>query len=156
MPLSLLSALVFSSALSTAALAAEPACPSGEELMFGCVLEDNQPLAICGTSDLSPTSGSVHLLLGKKGKTLTYPSGPAGQPFKYDRYTRPQTTYLSLEFEHDGAMYRVSDDESEGKMWRGLVIARGEKEEQLSCKADSVKGSLMKLEGKLPEPPSEP
>ena len=143
------------SLLSAGALAAEPACPSGEELMFGCVLEDNQPLAICGTADLSPTSGSVHLLLGKKGKTLTYPQGPTSQPFRYDRYTRPQTTYLSLDFEHDGSVYRISDDESEGKMWRGLVIARGEKEEQLSCKADSVKGSLMSLEGKLPEPPKE-
>jgi len=140
-------------AMIAGAMAAEPTCPAGEALVFGCVLEDGQPLAVCATADLSPTSGGAHVLLGKKGKALTFPQAPTERPFRYDRYTRPMTTYLSLDFEHEGARYRISDDESEGQTWRGLVITRGEKEESLSCEASSVTGSLMALEGKLPEPP---
>lgn len=134
------------------AFAADPVCPSGETLIFGCALKNSSTLAVCATPELSPTQGSLQVHLTSKSDTLVYPSGPVASPFKYDRYTRPQTTMLALDFELDGVRYRVGDDEVEGEQWRGLTVIKGGEEEMIDCKKSSVKGSLFKLEGRMPEP----
>ncbi len=134
-----------------------PACPEGQTEVFRCALEPSEDpgapsgIAICAEGALSAETLRV-LLIGPE-RTLTFPevAGPSERSFQYSRYTRPQTTYLSLSFERGGERYTIYDEFEEGEADRGLRIGPPDGEPAgRSCVAETVRGSLLALDDALP------
>jgi hypothetical protein len=139
--------------LNPAAAEGAGPCPAGAEVIFACPLEGggDPVLAVCATGTLTETSGDLQVRVGPVGApTLVFPEAPAGKPFTFSRYTRPQTTYLALSFSEGGKTYTLRDESVGSESFRGLTIVEGDEERTLVCKASGHTGTLFDLEGKVP------
>jgi len=87
---------------------AEGHCGAGETVWFNAAVKDSDKVvSICGGTDW------LAYRFGKPGKVeLTVPKRRKGslEAFTLRRYTRPQVTYLKLEFANGGFVYAIHDD----------------------------------------------
>ena len=140
----------------TAAVKSKSLCQSGEQTIWTCATTGNKVASVCASKDLAEDKGYVQYRFGAPGKIeLEYPKErkDSAQKFKYSRYTRPLVTMLTLEFENEGVVYEIHDDDnSEEKppvRAASIDIADGGKNASLVCRLPTT-GSLMKLEDIVP------
>ena len=131
-------------------------CRAGEQTIWTCTTVKNKVASVCASKDLAEETGYVQYRFGSPGKIeLEYPKEREGsaQKFKYSRYTRPLVTMLTLEFEHQGVMYEIHDDDNYEEKppvrAASIDIADGVRSASVECR-QPVSGSLMKLETIVP------
>lgn len=120
-----------------------PQCGSAETVAFSCTLSDSRTMTFC------TTSSSVRLLVGPElsnEKAVKIEASPLPGPFKYERYTRPMTTFLSIAFPKGNQTW-TAYDESEGDERIAGIRISGNQERDLRC--SKIEGSLMNLENYL-------
>lgn len=141
-------------------------CEAGELTLWSCTVKKNKKTAsLCGSKGLSATSGYVQYRYGKVGHVeLVFPNTHENtqKQFRYSRYTRPLTTYLSVRFKNNGVDYGLEytdrDDPAEMADMDSKARARAQstilrvsmpkgKETEIPCDAT---GTLMSLEDVLP------
>ncbi len=142
--------------IKTTAVKSKSLCQASEQTIWTCTTTKNKIASVCASKDLAEDKGYVQYRFGSAGKIeLEYPKARAdsAQKFKYSRYTRPLVTMLTLEFENEGVVYEIHDDDnSEEKppiRAASIDVTDGAKETSVVCK-QPVSGSLMKLETIVP------
>lgn len=104
-------ALIFAAALLSGPVFADPQshCESGEKAWLNAsVAATGKIVSVCGSS--AAEAGWLQYRYGRPGDAeLVYPENQNGSlaAFTLRRYTRPQTTYLKLEFTNDGYTYAI-------------------------------------------------
>src|SRR5215217_5606752 len=90
-------------------------CQTDEQTIWTCSTVKNKTASICASKDLAEDKGYMQYRFGSAGKIeLEFPKErrDSAQKFKYSRYTRPLVTMLTLEFENDGVVYEIHDDDN--------------------------------------------
>lgn len=134
-------------------------CATGETVLFSCALTGPKArtadmVSVCGLPETSVARVQVRRG-APAGKQTVVPEAtvPSEQALTYSRYTRPQTTYLSLTYNLSGVDYTLYDEESMGQVARGLRVQKpGGAMEDKPCQG-TVTGSLMQAEDLLPTAP---
>lgn len=134
-------------------------CAADEQLLFSAPLADKpgKIVSICGSKDLGEGTGYLQYRFGAPGAVeLEFPASRDGSrgAFTYSRHTGPQVTYLAVAFENEGHKYEIYDDFNYGETARGIRITPPGKD-PIELALGEPEGSLMKLEGVVPEVPAE-
>lgn len=129
-------------------------CTKGERVFFSCKMaKSGKLLSLCGAGKLTARKGYLQYRFGRKGKVeLRYPKQKKGSQkrFGYNRYTRPQVTYLKVWFQNKGYKYTIEDDYHRGQTSQSLRLDTPRKRTiRLKCKK-VYKSSLMSLEEIIP------
>jgi hypothetical protein len=143
--------------------AADSLCSAGERIVFSAFVQGSNKLAsICTSSRLDERQGYLQYRFGRPGRVeLQFPSSKqhTQKAFTYTRYTRPLVTYLTLTFRTRDYRYSIHQD-SDAEMTPAsdaayitvdsLLKHRGGSTERTISLRGRVKGSLLRLEGVVP------
>lgn len=127
-------------------------CPDGSKVLYEAhTPDDAQRIAICAASQAEGDPGAVTVIRGKKSgdafehREVAKASGNKRKKvFVLRRYTRPQTTYLKLEFSAaDGKPYVVHEGFEHGEVTTSVVWDGG-KDQPMVALSEPL--SMMALE----------
>ena len=157
MPRALLTIIMALSAIGTAFAADGSHCTGSESAVFSATLQGSDSIiSLC--ADNADAASWLQARIGKPGEPeVVFPAKKSGslKKFTVRRYTRPQTTYLKLEFDHDGRNYAVFEffdalsDPREGSNLRIRRISDGSDLSDTPLERASDPLSLMRLENQV-------
>lgn len=133
-------------------------CTGTEQTIWTCSTAKNKIVSVCASKGLTSEKGYVQYRFGTTGNIeLEVPKNKtqSQEVFKYTRYTRPLVTMLTLKFVNQGFTYELHDDDNEEEKPPSrtasvdITNASGKAISSVTCRGP-VKGSLMKLEGIVP------
>ena len=141
----------------------ETLCHADETAVFDCVIAHSaKRLSVCSSKALDDKNGYLQYRFGRPGQVeLEFPKDRHGSQsaFRYTRYTRPQVTYLTLEFRTGGYVYSLTEDynaEDNPPVTAASVTVTpledaegGHRSVELECRVP-FKGSLISLEDVVP------
>ena len=120
-------------------------CTGKEKIYFSCVSEE-KIISLCGSADLGRDQGYLQYRYREAGKPdSVFPDdlSQSRSAFRYNRYTRPLTTYLSVYFTDRNNEYEIYDistsetDSGEEVSSLGVLISPGDIDLECSGKVTS-------------------
>ncbi len=116
-------------------------CKGTEISYFNCQTKNRKIISLCGSADLSKSTGYIQYRFGKPKKVeLEYPKDQknSAAKFFYVHYSRSRTDYSILNFTNENTSYSVfdnSDEDSKPKSGAGVTISsEGKLDTHLNCK----------------------